>query len=235
MSKRPIKKEDYSEICVKQCHGACCDPWWGIINYSVRKRQGDEKAFRRELVEGIRLREKRIVEAYVTNENPPRPLFTRPESYSIIVREIKTEASALRLDLILMFAFRCSFLSEDKTCLIHPTITEGADIRPPQCDKLGTPGIRSGREGYCRVISIASGEDGPGAPSIDEAIGASQETTRSYLSQGVASVEEAAEMVLQKLRAYYDEHPEAEQAPKQGRNESCHCGSGKKYKKCHGA
>jgi preprotein translocase subunit SecA len=31
-----------------------------------------------------------------------------------------------------------------------------------------------------------------------------------------------------------DEEPEAVVAPKPGRNDLCPCGSGKKYKKCHG-
>jgi len=232
---------DYSAICVKQCHGACCDPWWGIINYSVIKKNGPggEKAFLNELVKGIRIREKRIVNAYVTRETPARHLFTRPQSYDIIVRDIREEANALRLDLILMFAFRCSFLSKDKTCLIHPTITDGPDIRPPQCDKLGTPGIKSGQEGYCRIISVAAGEEGPNAPSIDEAIETGNTTTRRYLSEGSPEMEDAAEKVLARLRAYYRDHPEtgrkAMGIKKPGRNDPCHCGSGKKYKKCHGA
>ena len=29
--------------------------------------------------------------------------------------------------------------------------------------------------------------------------------------------------------------PSRREAPKLGRNDPCHCGSGKKYKKCHGA
>jgi hypothetical protein len=29
--------------------------------------------------------------------------------------------------------------------------------------------------------------------------------------------------------------PYRREAPKLGRNDPCHCGSGKKYKKCHGA
>ncbi len=242
MNSTPSTKKDYSSICVKQCHGACCDPWWGIINYTVIKKNGpggDEKAFLRELVEGIRIREKRIVDAYVTKETPRRRLFTRPESYNVIVRDIRAEANTLRLDLILMFAFRCSFLSKDKTCLIHPTIITGPDIRPPQCDKLGTPGIKSGQEGYCRIISVASGEEDLNAPSIEEAIGADKETTRRYLCEGLEKREEAAAKVLARLHVYYNEHPEILKRPvgvkKTGRNEPCHCGSGKKYKKCHGA
>jgi hypothetical protein len=233
-------KKDYSNICVNKCHGACCDPWWGIINYSVIKSPASgEDAFLNELVKGIRVREKRIVSTYITKESPPRPLFIKPESYNIIVREIKAEGAALRLDLILMFAFRCSFLSKDKTCLIHPVVTDRPDIRPPQCDKLGTPGIKSGHEGYCPIISVASGLDGPAAMSIEEAIGADKETTRRYLSEGVAEKEDAAKKVLARLRLYYREHPETRQAlgnmKKPGRNEPCHCGSGKKFKKCHGA
>jgi len=234
------EKKDYSHICVTQCHGACCAPWWGIINYSVIKSHASgEKAFLNELVKGIRVREKRIVSAYITKESPPRPLFTKPESYNIIVREIRAEGAALRLDLILMFAFRCSFLSEVKTCLIHPTVTDTPDIRPPQCDKLGTPGIKSGHEGYCRIISVASGLDGSETMSIEEAIGADKETTRRYLSEGMAKREEAAKKVLARLRLYYREHPGTRQShsnmKKPGRNEPCHCGSGKKFKKCHGA
>jgi len=234
------REKDYSSICVRQCHGACCDPWWGIINYSVvRQHRGNEEVFLRELLKGIRVREKRIVNAYVTRERPLRPLFTRPESYNIIVRDIRDEGGALRLNLILMFAFRCSFLSNEKTCLIHPTITDGPDIRPPQCDKLGTPGIKAAEEGYCRIISVASKEVGCEAASIEQAINRDKETTKRYLTEGAADMEEAAKKVLLRLRAYYHDHPEAglknTGGKKPGRNAPCVCGSGKKYKKCHGA
>ncbi|MFQ5353332.1 MAG: SEC-C metal-binding domain-containing protein [Thermodesulfobacteriota bacterium] len=239
----PVEREDYSSICVKQCGGACCDPWWGIIDYSytVQKGLGGEKALQAELVKGIRIREKRIVQAYVTAEPRPRPLFTRPERYNLVIRDIVEEGGALRLDLIIMFAFRCRFLSEDNTCLIHPTIIDGADIRPPHCAQLGSPGQRSGEQGYCRIIGAAEQTQSTDSPAVADAIEVEKNTAIRYLADGVADMEEAASRAVKKVALYCRGRDTGGCAAafleekKPGRNEPCHCGSGKKYKKCHGA
>ncbi|MFQ5480010.1 MAG: SEC-C metal-binding domain-containing protein [Thermodesulfobacteriota bacterium] len=239
---RAVKK-DFSKICVDQCRGACCAPWWGIINYSLvtKYAPGGERAFKSELVKGIRLREKRIVSAYITGEARPRPLFTRPERYNLVLRDIRQEKGVLRLNLILMFAFRCSFLSKENTCQIHPTIMEGADIRPPHCAALGSPGQRPGEQGYCPIIGVAEKTDSTSSAEIDEAICLEKSTAERYLSEGVADMEEAAERVVLKAAGYCRDHhitgsPATGSGEKKpGRNEPCYCGSGKKYKKCHGS
>ncbi len=242
MTKAAIKERDYSSICVQRCGGACCDPWWGVIHYSLKKSYSpaNEEALLRELVHGIEKREKRIREAYVTKESPPRPLFGRPEAYNLILRDIKKEGPLLRLDLIVMFAFRCRFLSDINTCLIHPTALEGRDIRPPHCARLGTVAARKGEEGFCRIISAAvmSEDLADASTSVDEAIELEKKTTQKYLSEGVPSAGDAARKALEKVRAFCGEETKSEDeaagGKKTGRNEPCPCGSGKKYKKCHG-
>lgn len=238
-----VKIEDFSSICVQQCGGACCDPWWGIINYSLITKHGPGggKALQTELVKGIRIREKRIVDAYVTAEPQSRPLFTRPERYNLVLRDIAVEGGALRLDLILMLAFRCSFLSKDNICLIHPAVTEHIDIRPPHCAKLGSPGQKPGEQGYCRIIGAAEKTGSTTSTAITDAIELEKSTALRYLSEGVADMREAATKVVEKVALYCRDNnisggalPFLEEK-KPGRNEPCHCGSNKKYKKCHGA
>ncbi|MBV9266388.1 MAG: SEC-C domain-containing protein [Acidobacteriaceae bacterium] len=46
---------------------------------------------------------------------------------------------------------------------------------------------------------------------------------------------ELAELQFTSAQGQSDGQPQAKGAPKVGRNELCPCGSGKKYKKCHGA
>jgi len=242
MKKSPEEDKDYSPICVQRCQGSCCDPWWGIIHYSLITRYdgANELALINELIRGMKKREKRIREAYVTKESPPRPLFNRPETYNLLVQNITPHGQALKLDLIAMFAFRCAFLSEDKTCIVHPAASGGRDIRPPHCARLGTPAARPGQEGYCRIIcaAVRAGEAGNAEEQIDEAIALERETTRKYMAEGAVDPATAAERAVEKVRAYLREHPERGPAQpgarRPGRNEPCPCGSGKKYKKCHG-
>ncbi len=242
IDKPPVEETNFSDICTNQCRGACCAPWWGIINYSVIKKPGPAhaNAFRAELVQGIRIREKRIVKAYITGEAPPRPLFTRPESYNLVLRDIKKEGENLRLELIVMFAFRCSFLSENNTCEIHPTVISGPDIRPPHCGALGSPGQRPGEQGYCPIIGVAEKSQGTLSPEIDKAIRDEKSTAERYLAEGAGDMETAASRVVEQLLEYcrlnnITSGTTGTGDKKPGRNEPCHCGSGRKYKKCHGA
>ncbi len=238
----PAEKKDFSSICVRECGGACCDPWWGIINYTLLKRDalGNKKVFHRELVKSIKIREKRIVDAYITREARPRPLFVRPESYNLIVRDIVEDKGGLRLNLILMMAFRCHFLSKDNICEIHPTIIKGPDIRPPHCGQLGSPGQRPDEQGHCRIIGAAESANSTSAPEIGEAIRIEKVRARQYLCEGTSDLEEAASRVDRRIEEYCEEkHISREARPlsvekKPGRNAPCSCGSGRKYKKCHG-
>ncbi len=233
--------DNFSAICVERCGGLCCDPWWGIIHYNLQTTaRPDSPALLNELVQGIKKREKRIREAYVTKESPPRPLFGAPESYGLILRSITPEGPALRLDLIALFAFRCRFLSDEKTCLIHPAADPGGrDIRPPHCARLGTPGARQGEEGYCRIIGAAVNSDQAACQAaVDEAIRLEKQTARQHMDRGQPDAETAAREAAEKVRAYLRENQpagrEMSSAKKPGRNEPCPCGSGKKFKKCHG-
>jgi len=232
------RPDDYSHICVGRCGGLCCDPWWGIIHYSLQTslNAGKEEALERELLQSLKKREKRIREAYVTKERPPRALFHAPESYSLILRGMKPQGNALRLDLIAVFAFRCRFLSDEKTCTIHPTLDpQGRDIRPPHCARLGTPGARAGEEGYCRIIDAATSNSEDKDEPIDKAIELEKNTSIRYMKEGVAEPELAVQGVLEKVRDYWQKNAQTRlNANKTGRNEPCPCGSGKKFKKCHG-
>lgn len=227
----------FSSICTERCGGICCDPWWGIISYSVVKHGGlsNLQGFRDELVKGIGARGRRIVEAYVTNENPARPLFESPERYNVIVRGIDVNGSVVTLNLLAMFAFRCGFLSEGKSCAIHPSLCGGKEIRPPHCGYTGSPNARPDEKGYCRVIHAGIPGDGP---AVDDAVEAERAASRRHLSNGVQTVEEAADRVIDALRGHCSRrspHLYPQQKPSTpGRNDPCHCGSGKKFKKCHG-
>ncbi|HLC17605.1 MAG TPA: SEC-C metal-binding domain-containing protein [Thermodesulfobacteriota bacterium] len=241
MSVNSAKKESsyFSSICVERCGGLCCEPWWGIIAYSVDKAGGlsNLEKFRSELMAGLRAREKRIVENYVTSEVPPRPLFAAPERYNVVLRDVKPQGSALRLELLAMFAFRCRFLSSEKTCAIHPALTSGRDIRPPHCGYMGSPGVGPGEKGYCRIIHAAVSPSGDDA-AIRKAIEVERDAGQRHYKEGVRTVEEAADRVVEQFKEYCskNELPQgpAQGAAKTGRNDPCPCGSGKKYKKCHG-
>lgn len=230
-------KSYFSSVCVEKCGGMCCAPWWGIISYPVVKEGGlsSLSTFKAEVAKGIQARARRIMDAYVTSEEPPRALFKSPEKYNVIVRDIRANGTALTMNLIAMYAFRCAFVTEDRSCSIHPSIT-GREIRPPHCGFLGTPEAGPGEKGYCRIIHAAlTGQ----AEEIEKALGIEKETASKNLQEGVRTVEEAAEKAVEGLKAWCEMNapalmpqPRQESAP--GRNDPCWCGSGKKFKKCHG-
>lgn len=237
----------FSSICIDRCGGLCCDPWWGIIAYSIVKEGGLSgiSAFRAELIRSINARERRIVSNYVTGEDKPRPLFSEPERYNVSLRDIQVNGASIALSLLAMFSFRCKFLSGDKACLIHPSVLgngEGPDIRPPHCGFMGSLNVRPGEKGYCRIIHAA---EGVGARSgeeaaVTEAIMVEKGASDKHYAEGVASAEEAADSViarLQEMCAMRAPHllPRQRKAGNTpGRNDPCWCGSNKKFKKCHG-
>jgi len=221
----------FSGICVERCGGLCCDPWWGIISYTMVK-EGGLGNLRQEVVKGIRAREERILEGYSTNESPKRRLFRAPEKYNVSVRNIKVSGSRIAVEIMAMFAFRCLFLSQEKVCLIHPSKL-GSDIRPPHCGYMGSLNVKPGEKGYCRIIHAAEGSGDVGS-AIEVEKGAS---SRHY-AEGVDTLDEAADRVVEKIRAFCEKNA-AHLMPLQksaapGRNDPCWCGSGKKFKKCHG-
>lgn len=224
----------FSQICTDRCKGICCDPWWGIISYTVVKEHGlsNLNDFNTEVIKGVHERAQRIREAYVTNEASPRHLFNLPERYNIVVRDIKT-GGKLTIDLLAMFAFRCLFLSKDKACTIHPALMNGAEIRPPHCGFMGSSDARPDEKGYCRIIHAASDPS-----SIQAAIDTERGTSEKYYREGRQSAEEAAEAVIERLKEYGRKHAahiiSVKKQALPGRNEPCYCGSGKKYKRCHG-
>ncbi len=227
----------FSDVCRIACNGLCCDPWWGIISYSVVMKGGLSSlaSFKQELLRGINGRVARICEAYVTNETPARPLFDAPERYNVVVRGISDHGLSVRLDLLAMFAFRCRFLSPEKSCLIHPSLNNGKEIRPPHCAFTGSIAAKPGEQGYCRIIHAAQG--GQGA-AIDEAISIEKGAASRHYDEGFATVDEAASMVIERLKRHCASNAPAKSgtgAKEAGRNDPCPCGSGKKYKKCHGA
>jgi Fe-S-cluster containining protein len=229
----------FSDICITRCGGACCDPWWGIISYPLVKKGGGANldAFREEVIKSIREREKRIVDAYVTNEDPPRALFEKPERYNVHVTEIKAEGTFIKLTVLAMFAFRCRFLGADKSCTLHPSVLGGTDIRPPHCGYLGSLNARPGEKGYCRIIHAAeSGEDETTA--VEKAIEMEKGVSLKSYKEGVRTVEDAAGRVVAQVGDYAERNlahlAPRESTKKAGRNDPCPCGSGKKYKKCHG-
>ncbi|MEK6584633.1 MAG: hypothetical protein AABY66_07220, partial [Nitrospirota bacterium] len=60
----------FSQVCIEKCGGKCCDPWWGIITYSIKKEGGlfRPQELKSEVVNSITERAGRITEKYVTNE-----------------------------------------------------------------------------------------------------------------------------------------------------------------------
>lgn len=250
----------FSSVCIEQCKGRCCDPWWGIIAYQVRKDSGLTRLsnFKKEILQGIKDREQRIRERYVTSEAPPRPLFKSPERYSIIAESIKVSGSTMLINLRVMFAFRCLFLSENKTCTLHPSVIGGSDIRPEHCGYLGSLDAKPNEKGYCRIIHTAAGiipppltGKGQGAgeqrgfsddlSKIKAAIAMEREVSEKFYEEGYTSAEQAAEALVENIKGYVEKNapyllPDLprETAKSPGRNDPCDCGSGKKYKKCHG-
>lgn len=229
----------FSQVCTEKCGGKCCAPWWGIIAYSIKKEGGlfRPQELKTEIVNSITERSMRITEKYVTNEEPPRPLFTTPEKYNLAVQNIKAANKTIFINLRAMFAFRCLFLSEDKKCMIHPSVTGGAEIRPEHCGYMGSPDAKPNEKGYCRIIhAAATSADDPAA--VDKAIETELMASEKHYNDSFDKPEDAAEGVVELVRLYclnyapYMLPPAATKTP--GRNEACHCGSGKKYKKCHG-
>lgn len=229
----------FSQICTDRCKGSCCDPWWGIISYTIVKDQGlsDINGFKAEIIKGINDRAQRIRQNYVTNEACPRHLFNLPERYNITVRDIKINGNKLAIDMLAMFAFRCLFLSKDKACAIHPALMNGAEIRPPHCGFMGSLNARPDEKGYCRIIHSASGCSGNDS-AIQAAIDTERDASEKYYREGRQTAEEAAEAVIGRLKEYSSKYAAhllpVERHVMPGRNEPCYCGSNIKYKKCHG-
>lgn len=235
----PVTKDKsyFSSVCVETCGGICCDPWWGIISYPVVKQGGlaSLSSFRAEVLKGIRARAQRIIEAYITSEQPPRALFKSPEKYNVLVRDIRASGSTITMNLIAMFAFRCAFVSVDRSCSIHPSII-GREIRPPHCGFLGTPEAGPGEKGYCRIIHAAlTGE----AAGIEKALEIEKQTAAKNLNEGVSTASGAADRVVEAVKAWCERNapallPREKPGAPIGRNDPCWCGSGQKFKKCHG-
>ena len=239
MAVEGVDKEALSSICVNLCKGACCDPWWGIVEYAVTKHNGLSglKEFKGELSDGIRKRAERIKSQYVTGENPPRHLFKDPQRCNVTVESIRINGSTLLINLRAMFAFRCVFLSPEKTCLIHPAIIN-TDIRPARCSFLGSGGARPGTEGYCRIIDAAVKSSG-GEREIIKAAELERKTSETYYGGGFSTIEEASDRIIGEIQRYCSENAPyltqtAMVAKAPGRNAPCFCGSGIKYKRCHG-
>ena len=229
---------ELSKICVDFCGGKCCEPWWGIILYTITKNGGLSRLndFKREVLKGIESRVERIRTRYVTIEKPPRLLFGEPERYNVTVERCTVVGDTLRIELRAMFAFKCLFLSTDGRCLIHPS-TLGHDIRPPHCARLGSPEARANEEGYCRIIDRAV-QSSMDEDELASAIEMESAVSQKHYDEGCAGSGEAAERVIASIRRYCEEHAPrllpVMEAKKPGRNEPCHCGSGLKFKKCHG-
>ena len=198
-----MDEEVYYETCVERCMGSCCDPWWGIIFYTLKKNAlGEAEAFERELAAGIRKRVDRIKTSYVTKESPSRALFSDPDKYNVTAEKITvTPAGSLDIHVRAMFAFRCLFLSPEKQCEIHPTAFGGRDIRPPHCAELGAPDARPGEKGYCRIIRELVDHAGD-TSTIEPAINFERRTSEKHFSEGVDTIDEAAEGLAREVRDY---------------------------------
>lgn len=228
----------FSSICIEQCKGLCCDPWWGIITYNIVKEGGlsDLNSFREEVIKGIRSRAQRIMEGYMTREAQPRPLFSRPERYNVAIRDVKVKENSLLMNVMAMFAFRCLFFSLGKACAIHPAKTGGDDIRPPHCGYMGSLKVRAGEKGYCRIIHAA--EPSTERSAVKSAIEVEKTASERHYGEGVPTEEMATDKMISQLKEYCAMHL-SHLLPRQntlsiGRNDPCYCGSGIKYKKCHG-
>lgn len=249
MSTEDTHKEEayYSKICMSECGGMCCAPWWGIVSFPVRKDNGlrDEKRFLQYLSKEVKARQERIKQNYVTSESPPRRLFDNPEKINVVIEDIKLQEKSLLLTVRAMFAFRCRFLGGDNSCLLHPSLLKEeeneetdlpSDIRPPHCGYMGTPSAKYGEKGFCRIIGAA--KEGPETGrAIADAISLEKRSSQTYFDRGKATIEEAAEEAIGQVKAYLQKNAPGllrEEVKKPGRNDPCPCGSNKKYKKCHG-
>ena len=232
----------FSATCVNSCKALCCKPWWGIIAYSVGKdgSVGSPARFRAELLKGLQTRCARIMDAYITNEKPPRRLFRPPQRYNLLIKNAQKTATGFKLDLIAMFAFECLYLSGDHSCSIHPTQNAGRDIRPPHCSALGAPVAKEGETGFCRVIRAAALSQHTDAARRDEAITNAVEfernTSERHYADSFTTAEEAVDAVMERIKEYIPDTQQSNMAGKAtvGRNAPCPCGSGQKFKKCHG-
>ena len=243
-----LEKEEcyFSDICIEECGGKCCAPWWGIVSYPIRIEgplAGRDKTLISKFSNDIRAREERIKANYITNETPPRPLFDTPERYNVAIESIKVSGRSIDISIRAMYAFKCLFLSDENSCAIHPAILGGEDIRPPHCGYMGTLGANYGEKGFCRIIHAAKNADlnsSVDSKDVREAIELETKSSAVFFDSGVRSVEEAADSLLTAIKQYCrKEAPELLEAAipvkKIGRNDPCYCGSGKKYKKCHAA
>ncbi|MBI5181757.1 MAG: SEC-C domain-containing protein [Nitrospirae bacterium] len=230
----------FSEICINQCRGRCCDPWWGIIEFTIVKKDGFSRlnSFKNDVIREIGARAERIIEKYATNENPPRRLFKEPERYNIKVEDIKFKGQSVMINIRAMFAFRCLFLSKEKACAIHPAVLRGDDIRPQHCGFMGSPDARPGGKGYCRIIHAAGARSSDNADAAASAIAFERDASERHFNEGVSSIEKGAEAVIEDVRLHSLKHADhlvpIKNTEIPGRNEPCFCGSGKKYKRCHG-
>lgn len=248
MNSSTDNRAHFSGICMEKCGGLCCNPWWGIISYTMVKTNGltNLDAFRGEVIKGIRLRQERITAAYVTNERPRRALFKSPERYNVSAKEIRANGSTLEINILAMFAFRCMYISPltaGNACLIHPAVLGGKDVRPQNCAALGAPEARPNEKGYCRVIHAAQGLSplrGPSASnaSIAAAVELEKNISLKSFRDGLPTIEAAADNVIKGLKDYCSKNLphllQQEKPAAPGRNDPCWCGSNLKYKKCHG-
>ncbi len=242
MNTATIDKELLVDICVDRCGGQCCNPWWGVIFYTLKKSGGFKEmgVFKQKVARSIKERADRIKGQYVTTETPARALFGDPESYNVSLQKIRVVNAVLHFDLRAMFAFRCRFLTEDNKCGIHPEDL-AEDIRPPHCSFLGTPDKAHGEKGFCRIITTAvlSGADDL---EIEKAIEAERAASKIHLDECLTTVDEAADSVIKEIEEHIEKHAGAKAQAKikvrvdstPGRNDMCPCGSGKKFKRCHG-
>jgi len=229
----------FSQICIDKCGGKCCSPWWGIITYSIKKEGGQFRfqELMTEIVNSINERADRITKKYVTNEEKPRPLFTEPERYNVTAQNIQVANRTILINLRAMFSFNCHFLSDDKKCMIHPAMTGGFEIRPEHCGFMGSPDAKPNEKGYCRIINAAAASSYDPV-AVDKAIETELLASEKHYKESFDNTEEAAEAVTELVRLYcmnYAPYMLPQAATKiPGRNDACHCGSGKKFKKCHG-
>ncbi|MBI5748039.1 MAG: SEC-C domain-containing protein [Nitrospinae bacterium] len=226
----------FSNICINQCKGMCCDPWWGIIAFTIIKKDGFSRlnSFKSDVINEIRARAERIIEKYTTNEATPRPLFKEPERYNVKVEDIKVNDKTVEINIRAMFAFRCLFLSKEKACTIHPALLEGDDVRPQHCGFMGSPNAVQGEKGYCRIIYAAAGSANDNN-AISSAIALEKDVSEKCFNEGFSLIEDAAGAVIEEVRLHSLKHSgQLMPVERPGRNEPCFCGSGKKYKKCHG-
>ncbi len=230
---------DFSLLCVDECGGRCCDPWWGIIFYKLdvplTKVSGDGLTLL--IASSIAKRVKRISSTYVTKEKPARALFGEPERYNVNAEGVEVlEGGTARVSIRAMFAFRCLFLSSSNRCTIHPS-EHGRDLRPPHCAELGSPGARRGEKGYCRIIEAAIKSPGS-SEATQRAIELEKKTSESHYGEGKNTLDEAAShvaaQVKRELKGAIARTSNLDAGKKTGRNDPCPCGSGKKFKKCHG-